>query len=359
MKRKPIQKQGDRAMSFFAMEMDIRLKEKNVLFQLKKLLDWNKIGKILEDHKKETSSQGGQVPYDALKMFKAVLLGQWYNLSDPQLEQHLTVRVDFMYFTGFEMIEHTPDETTLCRFRNALSAQGLDKILFGEINRQLEEKSLKVRECNGAIVDATIVEAASKGGGAKPQESQLARDRHEDESSAEESARCSKKNEAASRMSLDARWLKKGKRSYFGYKGFFTVDSVDGYVERVHATPGNCGESPQFLRAVLGMQGRKIYADKAYASRENERILSAMNCKDGILKKSSRGHPLTAAQKRFNTMCSKVRWRVEQCFGTLKRKFAMSRSSYLTLARTQTQMCLKAMCYNLLKACNKQKLSPA
>ena len=51
-------------------------------------------------------------------MFKAVLLGQWYSLSDPELEEALTVRLDFMMFTDLE--SNVPDETTLCRFRNLL-----------------------------------------------------------------------------------------------------------------------------------------------------------------------------------------------------------------------------------------------
>ncbi|OED34534.1 transposase, partial [PVC group bacterium (ex Bugula neritina AB1)] len=31
-------------------------------------------------------------------MFKAVLLGQWYSLSDPNLEESLALRLDFIMF---------------------------------------------------------------------------------------------------------------------------------------------------------------------------------------------------------------------------------------------------------------------
>lgn len=54
-------------------------------------------------------------------MFKLMLLGQWHNLSDPQLEQALKMRVDFMVFTGFEPAAGgMRDATTICRFRNRL-----------------------------------------------------------------------------------------------------------------------------------------------------------------------------------------------------------------------------------------------
>ncbi|WP_411155874.1 transposase, partial [Neisseria meningitidis] len=36
--------------------------------------------------------------YPLLSMFKAVLLGQWHSLSDPELEHSLITRIDFNLF---------------------------------------------------------------------------------------------------------------------------------------------------------------------------------------------------------------------------------------------------------------------
>ena len=52
-------------------------------------------------HRKEIIDKGGQRPYDPKKMFKALLLGQWYSLSDQALEEAIGIRIDFMMFTGF------------------------------------------------------------------------------------------------------------------------------------------------------------------------------------------------------------------------------------------------------------------
>ncbi len=38
-------------------------------------------------------------------MFKAVLLGQWHSLSDPELEHALAVRADFLVFCDFDDME--------------------------------------------------------------------------------------------------------------------------------------------------------------------------------------------------------------------------------------------------------------
>lgn len=59
----------------------------------------------------------GRPGYPTLSLFKALLLQQWYQLSDPGLEEALTDRISFRRFCGFALDEITPDETTFVRFR--------------------------------------------------------------------------------------------------------------------------------------------------------------------------------------------------------------------------------------------------
>jgi IS5 family transposase len=65
---------------------------------------------------------------------------------------------------------------------------------------------------------------------------------------------------------------------------------------------------------------------------------------------------LTHWQKKFNHLISKARYRVEQSFGTLKRRFHFAGASYFTTAKVHGQMTLKAMAFNLLKGLNKSVL---
>ena len=53
-----------------------------------------------------------------------------------------------------------------------------------------------------------------------------------------------------------------------------------------------------------------------------------------------------------NRLISKYRYIVEQCFGTLKRRFDMHRARYAGLTKVQGQLTLKSCCFNLLKAVN-------
>lgn len=89
---------------------------------LLKLINWEKCRNYLKNvHKNDINPQGGQKAYDNLKMFKTLLLQQWHSLSDEQTEEALSVRIDFMLFTGFELNDEIPDACTICRFRNKLT----------------------------------------------------------------------------------------------------------------------------------------------------------------------------------------------------------------------------------------------
>lgn len=76
------------------------------------------------------------------------------------------------------------------------------------------------------------------------------------------------------------------------------------------------------------------------------------------MRKAARGRPLHPSEKRFNRLISKRRFRVEQCFGTMKRLFGLDRARYFGLAKTHAQLAMAAVGQNLLKAANKITLTP-
>ena len=77
----------------------------------------------------------------------------------------------------------------------------------------------------------------------------------------------------------------------------------------------------------------------------------------GSLRKAARNRQLRQSEKRFNKLISKRRFRVEQCFGTMKRLFGLHRARYFGLAKTHAQLAMAAIGQNLLKAANKITLN--
>lgn len=329
-------------MDIFNLEAQNRLGSDNIFMKLHQLLVWSKIERLL----KPTRHALGQTGYEPVKLFRALLLGQWHSLSDRELEHALRVRLDFMLFCDFSAHERVPDHSTLCRFRTVLVAKKLEKMLLKEINLQLTKLGLKVENATHAVIDATVIESAAR---PRKETEIMVEDRQEPD--------ISKPPVIKERLSVDpdASWLKKGKRSYFGFKGFCLVDQ-DGYGEECLIRPANEAESPHFEAMIEDATAKRILSDKGNASHGNRQILKEHGLKNGIMFKAARGKPLNHWQKRFNHQVSKHRFVVEQSFGTLKRKFKLDRFSYMGIEKAEAQFCFKAMCINLLKALNKISL---
>src|SRR5258708_17547137 len=80
-------------------------------------IDWRPLEKALAGLR---SGELGAAPYPALMMMKALLLQQWYGLSDVGLEEALLDRMSFRRFVGLAGDQAAPDHATLWRFRPAL-----------------------------------------------------------------------------------------------------------------------------------------------------------------------------------------------------------------------------------------------
>jgi IS5 family transposase len=275
-------------------------------------------------------------------MFRLLLLQKWYGLSDPGLEEALNDRISFIRFSGFSLSSPLPDHSTICRFRNTLLELGLYEKLFEEILRQLEVKGLLVKESNGAIVDATIIESSRR-----PRKVMeiMPEDRKEEETTGKPTVSYSD--------DTDATWIKKGKRPYYGYKAHVSVDVRDGYVIGGHVTPANIADTTELetlLEKLNLPKGTMIFADKGYASEKNRTVLQEKKLNSGIMDKAVRNKPLTLIQIIINRLISSIRYKVERSIGTLKRGYHFTRMRYLGLKKGNMEFLLNATAFNLKKA---------
>ena len=158
----------------------------------------------------------------------------------------------------------------------------------------------------------------------------------------------------------EARWVKKGKDAFFGYRGHTAVDSEDGYVEHVHVRPANEAEITQLPQIVQALEPgvMAVLADKGYASGANRRYLQERGIGDLIQHKGSKGHPVHPLYKTLNQKIGAIRFKVEQAYGTMKRRFNLARARYFGVAKVQAQMCWAALGMNLLKAHRKRAVIP-
>jgi transposase, IS5 family len=299
-----------------------RLRRETELDRIAGVLNWAPIARRLE---KLCCKDDGRPPFPPIVMFRALLLAQWYHLTDRGLEEALCDRLSFRRFVGLKIEQATPDHSTLCRFRERLYQRGVDTELLALINAQLEDKNLMVKR--GTLIDATVVQTAA----ARPDVGSLAEDR----------------------VDPDAAFLRReGKNgATYGYKAHVAVDQGSLLVRAAQLTPANVTETQvadELIRAAGDVEA--VYADKAYDTKARRELLRELGIEDGILHRANKHHSLAPDELTRNSKLSKVRFAVETVFAVLKRGYGFRRTRYFDLISNQLQLTLLAICFNLRRA---------
>jgi IS5 family transposase len=149
--------------------------------------------------------------------------------------------------------------------------------------------------------------------------------------------------------------VRKGKQPHYGYKVHMATDAIEGFILGGHVTPANRADTVE-LEPVLEELGLPpeavVLADKGYCSKKNREMLKRRGYHDGIMQRGYRGVPLTEEWKGRNRLISRLRYIVEQGFGTLKRRYSFDRARYVGRLKTEMEFHLNAMAFNIKKAVN-------
>lgn len=297
------------------------------LERIEGLVDWAAVERLLAP---VYACPTGRASYPVLSLFKAVLLGAWHGLGDPELEAALADRLSFRRFAGLALDEAVPDHSTLWRFRDQLRRLDLADGLFAEVNRQLERRGLVVKA--GTLIDATLIPAAA----AEPPK---------------------QKGGGLSKADPDARWAKREKGgAHFGYKLHAGVDWGSGIVRRARLTPANVNEITLGPELVAGDEG-SVWADKAYVGPRMAQAIATAGAKNRVQRRNQKNRRLRASERRRNVLIGRVRGRAEGVFGALKRSYGLARLRYMSLARNATGVLLTLTGWNLARAAD--RLRPA
>lgn len=85
----------------------------------------------------------------------------------------------------------------------------------------------------------------------------------------------------------DARWTKKGGKSYYGYKSHTKVDAKSKLIKKCVATDASVHDSqPTHALVDKSDQGQELYVDSAYIGKGVKRVLKKYGMKDRIIKRN-------------------------------------------------------------------------
>ncbi len=249
---------------------------------------------------------------DPVLMVKLLVLQAWYGLSDPELERQASNRIDFMHFLGFP--EKAPDYSTVWRFRERLAETGRDKLVWDELQRQLDEKGLKVKK--GVVQDASFITA-------DPGHARLDKPRGD---------------EAKTRRGRDGSWSVKCGKSYYGYKLHMKMDLGHGLIRELEASTASVHDS----RVDLSLPGEVVYRDKGYQGVEPRGW-------DATMRRGARGHPLGIRDLLRNRRINRKRCPGERPFAVIKRVFGSGHVLVTSLDRVRVKLVFACLCFNLLQ----------
>ena len=165
-------------------------------------------------------------------MLRIHLLQQWYDLSDPAMEDALIEVATMRRFAGIALItDRIPDETTILAFRHLLEKHDLGEQIFEAVKAHLKANGIAMKQ--GTIIDATLIAAPS-----------------------------STKNKKKER-DPDMHQTKKGNQWYFGMKVHISVDSESGLIHSVETTAAIVHDLTPASEILHGEES-VVYADAGY-----------------------------------------------------------------------------------------------
>src|SRR2546427_183290 len=200
------------------------------LEEMEQVVPWRELCALVAPHYPKPGN--GRPPVGVERMLRIYFLQQWFNLSDPAVEEALYDSGVMRQFVGIDLgCEPVPDETTVCKFRHLLEEHQLGEQILGQVNLHLQAQGVRIT--TGTIVDATILHAPTS---TKNREQQRDPEMHQ---------------------------TKKGKQWYFGMKAHVGVDSKTKIIHTAVATAANVADSAVLPDLLHGAETR-VWGDQAY-----------------------------------------------------------------------------------------------
>jgi transposase, IS5 family len=274
-------------------------KREQFLENMNAIVPWGELEGLIEPHYPKAGN--GRQPVGLSVMLRVYFLQQWFNLSDPGVEEALYESPVLRRFAGVDLGRApAPDETTVLRFRHLLEEHELCGKILDTVNLYLESKGIRIG--TGTIVDATIIHAPS-----------------------------STKNSNGER-DPEMHQTRKGKQWYFGAKAHIGVDGKEGHVHSVCTSAASVSDV-HMLRDLLHGEEKKVWGDGGYQGQTDVIREVAPEAQDMTCRRTQYKDGVDQEARHKNRTKSKVRAKVEWPFRILKRVFGFTKVRYRGLKK--------------------------
>ncbi len=296
---------------------------------------------------KPAKGPGGAPRWDAVLMFKLLVLQRLYNLSDEQAEFQVSDRLSFRRFLGLSLCDAVPDSRTVWLFRETLVATGTLEQLFEGYRDQLLKVGLITRE--GSLVDASFV-TVPKQRNTRAENDQIKQGQVPEDWQG--------KTNRIAHKDRDARWTRKGPDTFFGYKNHVKVDRTSKLIVAFKVTPASANDGGQ-LPELVGKEDKVVHADCAYNRELVREYLRAKGVRACLQMKGTRHVKLTDAQRQTNRWHARTRVRVEHVFAVIKNCMHADHLRYIGQKRIAAAVALTNLLHNVLRVAQLRRITAA
>ena len=178
------------------------------LEQMNGVVPWAELVELITPYYSEGKT--GRPPFALESMLRIHFMQQWFNLSDPAMEEAFFDTPLYREFAQLPAFGRLPDESTILRFRHRLEKHKLADQILETVNDLLAQRGWLLKA--GTAVDATLIAAPS-----------------------------STKNKDKAR-DPEMHSSQKGNQWHFGMKAHIGVDADSGLVHTVRGTSGNVAD---------------------------------------------------------------------------------------------------------------------
>jgi len=256
---------------YHGVSLDRRMPQDHPLRKIEQLIDFNFIRSKVAD----LYGTRGNESVDPAVILKLMFLLFYENIkSERALTAQLPLRMDWLWFCGYDLDEKTPDHSVISKARRRW---GLE--VFAEFFENILSQCVDAGLVDGETIhiDSSTIDANASKDTLKCQFRAVSRNLYAELQDNDESP--PKLERKVSATDSDARLFTKRGKTTLGYKDHRAVDDKHGIVTATVTTPANVHDGKLLTEVVTkhqastGIKVKTTVADKAYGTGENYKYL--------------------------------------------------------------------------------------
>lgn len=278
--------QSEPKLFYHGISLDRRVPQDHALRRIQQLVDFAFVRSQVE----HLYGTNGQVSVDPTVLLKLMFLMFYEKVkSERALMAQLPLRLDWLWFCGYDFDDCTPDHSVLSKARRRWGQEAFSEFFAIVLGRCMEAGLVDGKTVH---LDSSMIDSNASKDSLKPQLRLLGQKLYNDldkqvlpdtpvveETVSNDPAEQGPLESRVSTTDPDARLGKKYGKSILGYKDHRVIDNQCGIITATITTPANVHDAHVFVEAIeihqsnTDTQVTEAIADKGYGTTENYKYL--------------------------------------------------------------------------------------